>query len=177
MWYIGLIFSFCLIYVNNIFKEQQIVANGTKESLSANKVQSITKEFVGTESSLIMRCKNQPYEKQEKNITVLKNIVWPLSTIRKSNHSRYGFDYDNQLRTEINSRFRLSNNIRDQLKLRRSENKINMRKLHDGKFRKTGLEKLPLEMMKSFKQNFSGRTMPNDTVYLYENRTSKCVIN
>lgn len=100
-----------------------------------------------------------------------------MSTIKKSNHSRYGFDYD-QLRTEINStRFRISNNIQDQLKLRRSENRLDTGKLHDGKFRKTGLEKLPLRTMKSFKQNFSERTIPNDTVYLYENRTSKCVIN
>jgi len=54
-------------------------------------------------------------------------------------------------------------------------NRIDTGKLHDEKFRKTGLEKLPLETMKSFKRNFTGKTMPNDTIYLYENRTSKCV--
>lgn len=76
--------------------------------------------------------------------------------------------------TEINSRFRINNNKQNQLKLHRSENRINKRKLQ--KFRKTGLEELPLKTMKSFKQNVSER-ISDDTIYLYENQTSKCVIN
>lgn len=121
-----------------------------------------------------MRYNNRPYEKQERNITVLKNIILPANAIRKNN--RYEFDYNNQFRTEINSRFRINNNIQYQSKLCRSEDEINTGKLYDGKFRKTKLEKLPLETMKSFKRNFTGRTIPN-TIYLYENQTSKCVIN
>ncbi|XP_011863084.1 PREDICTED: lisH domain-containing protein ARMC9-like isoform X2 [Vollenhovia emeryi] len=49
----------------------------------------------------------------------------------------------------------------------RSENRMNT-----GKFRKPELEKLSLETIKSFKRNFSER-IPNNTIYLYENQTSK----
>jgi len=122
-----------------------------------------------------MRYNNQPYEKQERNVNVLKNIIWPANAIKKNN--RYEFDYDNQFRTKVNSKFRNNNNIQYQSKSCRLEDKINAGKLYDEKFRKTKLEKLPLEMMKSFKRNLTGRTIPNDTIYLYENRTSKCVIN
>ncbi|XP_018349141.1 PREDICTED: lisH domain-containing protein ARMC9-like isoform X2 [Trachymyrmex septentrionalis] len=155
---------------NFSLKEQQIVTNGTKKSFSTHKVQNIAKKIVDTESSLIMRYNNQPCKKQEKNITVLKNIIWPANAIRKNN--RYEFDYDKQFRTEVNSRFRINNNIQYQSKLCRLEDKINTRKLYDEKFRKTKLEKLSLETMKSFKRNFTERTIPNDTIYLYKNRTS-----
>ncbi|KAG5305662.1 ARMC9 protein, partial [Acromyrmex insinuator] len=156
---------------NFSLKEQQIVTNGTKKSFSTHKVQNIAKKFVDTKSSLIMRYNNQPCE-QERNIKkyVLKNIIWPANAIKKNNH--YEFDYDNQFRTEVNSRLRINNNIQYQSKSCKLEDKINTGKLYDEQFRKTKLEKLPLETMKSFKQNFTG-TIPNDTIYLYENQTSK----
>lgn len=86
--------------------------------------------------------------------------------IKNKNQNQYEFDYDN-IKT---------NNVQiDQLKLR-SQNRINIEKFYDGKW-KTEWEKLPLKTIKSFNPNYSQKTISNDTIYLYENRTSKCVIN
>lgn len=112
-----------------------------------------------------MKYESRPCKKQNKNLNVLENIVWPSSTIKNRSHNQYEFDYDK------------TNNIQmDQLKLRRLQNKIDIEKLYDGKC-KAKLEKLPLKTITSFKRNFSQKTISNDTIYLYENRTSKCVIN
>lgn len=113
-----------------------------------------------------MKYENRPCKEQNKNLNVLKNIVWPSSIIKNIN--QYEFDYDKGIKI---------NNIQmNQLKLHKSQNKINIEKLYDGKW-KTEWEKLPLKTIKSFKPNFSQKTISNDTIYLYENRTSKCVIN
>jgi len=85
--------------------------------------------------------------------------------IKNRNQNQYEFDYDN-IKT---------NNVQiDQLKLRRSQNKIDIEKFHDGKW-KTEWEKLPLKTIKFFNPNYSQKTISNHTIYLYENRTSKCV--
>lgn len=157
------------ISIYNIFKEQQIITNGTnKESLSADKIENIAKKFVSTKSSLIMKYESRPSKKQNENLNVLKNIIWPSSTIKNRNHNQCEFDYDN--------RVKINNMQMDQLKLCRSQNKIDA-EVYDGKWKITEWEKLPLKAIKSFQRNFSQKTIPNDTIYLYENRTSKCVIN
>lgn len=133
-----------------------------KESLSSDKIESIAERFV-TESSLIMNYESRSYEEQNENLNVLENIVWPSSTIKNRSHNQYEFDYDK------------TNNIQmDQLKLRRLQNRIDIEKFYDGKF-KAKLEKLPLKTITSFKRNFSQKTISNNTIYLYENQTSKCV--
>lgn len=115
-----------------------------------------------------MKYESRPCKEQNKNLNVLKNIVWPSSTIKNKSHNQYEFDCDNRVKT---------NNIQmDQLKLRKLQHRIDIEKFYDGKC-KAEWEKLPLKILKSFKQNFSQKTISNDTIYLYENRTSKCVIN
>lgn len=109
-----------------------------------------------------MKYENQSCKKQNKNLNVLKNIIWPSSR----NYNQLEFDYDKRIKT---------NNVQmDQLKLRRSQNRIDIGKFCDEKW-KTEWKKLPLKTIKSFKAN--QKTISNDTIYLYENQISKCVIN
>ncbi|XP_011703447.1 PREDICTED: lisH domain-containing protein ARMC9-like isoform X3 [Wasmannia auropunctata] len=118
----------------------------------------ISQEAVNTDTTLQQISTLNPidfYDNQHNNHTCNKHPSYPT------------------LRTEVNSRISINNNMQYQSKLRRSKNSINTGKLYHNKFRKTGLEKLPLETMKSYKRNFTERIMPKDTVYLYENRTSK----
>lgn len=156
------------IYINNIFKEQQSIINGmNKESLSVDKIENIAKRVVSTKSSLIMKYESR--QEQNENFNILKNIIWSSSTIKNKNHNRYEFDCDNRVN---------ANNMQmSELKLRRSQNKIDTEKFYDEKCKITEWEKLPLKAIKSFKRNLSQKTISNDTIYLYKNRTSKCVIN
>lgn len=113
-----------------------------------------------------MKYENRTCKEQNKNLNVLKNIVWPSSMIKNRNHNQHEFDYDKRIET---------NNVQmEQLKLHRSQNRIDIEKFYDGKW-KTEWEKLPLKTIKFFKPN--QKTISNDTIYLYKNQISKCVIN
>lgn len=168
-----------LYYIDNTFKEQRIIANDiSKESLPANNIQNIAKRFVGVDSSLIMKCESRLYERQNKYLATLKDTVWPSSAHNKRHYNPYTIDYDNHVSVRVNPRFEINNDVQvNRLKLYRSENRIDIGKLHDGKLREAALEKLPLKATKIFKQTFPERTFPEDTIYLYDNRTFQCVIN
>ncbi|XP_029160114.1 lisH domain-containing protein ARMC9-like [Nylanderia fulva] len=145
---------------NSSLKEQQSINGTNKESLSADKIENIAKRFVSTKSSLIMKYESR--QEQYENLNILKNIVWSSSTIKNKNHNQYEFNCNNRVDT---------NNMQmNQLKLRRSQNKIDAEKFYDGKCKITEWEKLPL---KPFKRNFFQKTILNDTICLYKNQTSK----
>lgn len=113
------------------------------------------------------------YEGQNKYLATLKDTVWPSSALDKQNYDKYKFDCDNRAIMRVNPRFDINNNVRvDRLKLYRSENRIDA-----GKLKETALESLPLKTMNLFKQTLPEGTILHDTIYLYDNRTSQCVIN
>ncbi|XP_067206378.1 lisH domain-containing protein ARMC9-like isoform X2 [Linepithema humile] len=160
---------------DSFLKGQRIIANDiNKESLPANNIQNIAKGFVGTDSSLITKCENRLHKRQNKYLTTLKDTVWPSSAHNKRNYNQYKFDHDNHVSTRVNPRFEINNDVQvGRLKLYRSENRIDIGKLHDGKLRETALENLPLKATKIFQQTFPEGTILNDTIYLYDNRTSQ----
>ncbi|XP_011333425.1 uncharacterized protein LOC105277013 isoform X2 [Ooceraea biroi] len=151
---------------NSSFKG--IPRNGTSKRFSVDKVQSIARQSIDTESSFIMKYESGVDGSQNKSFAILDDI-WTSNTTMDHNN-RYKFNDDNHVKTKINSR-------NNRLKLHASENRVDTSKFHDGKFRrKEKLEKLSSTTVKSFKQNLSERMASNDTIYLYENQISKCVI-
>lgn len=120
--------------------------------------------------------------KQDGNLASLKNAIWPSSAIFFNKRNQYQFDYNNRIRTRINPKFEINNNIQeDPLKLCKLENRIGIGRLYDEKFKRIfnsrDLEKFPPKTERVFKGNLTKKRNSHDTIYLYENQTSKCVIN
>lgn len=175
-------------YIDNYFKEQQIVKNNLNKELApakkSDKIPSFTKNFFDTESSLIMKHRNQIHGKQNRNLTSLNSTVWPSSTIfsNSANYSQYQFGNDNRVRVIIHPRFEMNNMQEDRLKLRKSENRVDVRRPYGEKFNTTfnseNLKKLSSKRMAALPQpNPTRKLTSSNIIYLHENETSKCVMN
>jgi hypothetical protein len=113
------------------------------------------------------------YESQN-NFTTLDDLFWTSNAIL--NQNQHKFNHHNHVETAVNSRSVIDNNVQnDRLKLHTSKDRVHTSSIHDGSFGRTRFEKFPSKNVKSFKQNLS--EISNDTIYLYENQTSMCVIN
>lgn len=146
------------------------------DNCSADKVENIAKQSVDTESSLITKCESGTDGSQYQNFTVFDDI-WASSATMNKNQKLHKL----HARTGMKSNLGTDSNIRNnRLKSHAYEIKgiKNRNKLHNGELR-GGEEsgKLSSETVKCFKQNSSRRMASNNTIYLYENQTSKCVIN
>jgi len=112
------------------------------------------------------------YESQ--NNFTLDDLFWTSNAVL--NQNQHKFDHHNHVKTTMNPKPVIDNNVRnDRLKLHASKNKVRTSSIHDENFGRTKLGKFPSKNIKSFKQNLS--EISNDTIYLYENQTSMCVIN
>lgn len=142
-----------VVYLNIIFKGQEIIMNGTNKTLlSADEVHSVSKGFINTESSFATKYKSREYGRRDRNLALFKNTVWLSDAIDRENNSQY--QYKNQLKSAESS----------------------MRKLREESMG-MNLERVSSKTMQAVSQNISKKIAPNDTIYLYENRPSKCVIN